>query len=109
MKELELYSAGTASSSFNTVPMDLGDFTACAIQVTFSSAGLGGTVKPQGSLDGSTWVDTATATTVTSGASQLINISGAGYRYVRLAWTYSAGAGTATVKALLKECPIKGA
>lgn len=46
---------------------------------------------------------------VVSGVSHVFNVVGANYRYGRVFWDYTSGAGTLTAKALLKENPIKGA
>ncbi len=110
MKELQLASGIDAGSNFESVPMDLGDFTNYAVQVEFSSATLNGTLALEGSLDKTVWTTIPDSTqTVTSGGPHLWSATTAGYRYVKAVWTRSSGTGTATIKALLKETPIKGA
>jgi hypothetical protein len=109
MKEFQLANTD-ASQTFDGVPLDLGDLTNYAIQVTFTDAGLNGQLKLQGSLDEVTWTDIPEADqTVVSGAPHMWSVEKAGYRYVRFTWTYSSGSGNLIAKAFLKEFPVKGA
>ena len=110
MKEYQIASAQSVGSAFQTVPLDLGDMTNYAIQCVFSSNTIGGSLSLEGSLDKSTWTTIPESSqTVTAGAAHMWSVEKAGYRYVRAAWTYSAGSGTVTIKAFLKEFPVKGA
>ncbi len=110
MRELELISAYNAGSTFQSVPLDIGDLINYSIQVAFSSATLNGTLTLEGSLDKSTWVTLPSSSqAIVSGAAHVWSVQNAGYRYVRVVWTYTSGAGTITAKAFLKEFPIKGA
>lgn len=110
MKEYQLASAQSVTSAFNSVQLDLGDMVNFAIQVTFSSATINGTLTLEGSLDKETWTTIPSSTqAVTSGAAHMWSVEKAGYRYVRASWAYTSGTGTLTMKAFLKEMPIKGA
>lgn len=110
MKEYQLAANHSVTAALNTVPLDLGDMTNYAIQVTFSANTIGGTLTLEGSLDQQTWTTIPDSSqTVTGGAAHMWSVEKAGYRYVRAKWAYSAGSGTLAIKAFLKEFPIKGA
>ena len=110
MKEYQMASAQNAGATLQSVPLDLGDFTNYAVQVDFSSATLNGALTLESSLDKLIWtIVSGSSQAVTSGAPHLWSSAIAGYRYVRAVWTYTSGAGTLTIKAILKEMPIKGA
>lgn len=110
MKEYQLASGHNVTSALSSVALDLGDMTNYAIQVTFSSSGISGSLTLEGSLDKSTWTTIPDSSqTVTGGAAHMWSVEKAGYRYVRATWAYSAGTGTLTMKAFLKEFPVKGA
>lgn len=109
MKEYQLANQ-SITTSFNGVPLDLGDMTNYAMQVTFSSNTATGTLSLEGSLDQSTWTTIPDSSqSVTSGAAHMWSVEKAGYRYVRAKWVYTSGSGTMIIKAFLKEFPIKGA
>jgi len=104
MKEIELVSAGTATSDLTSVGYSIGDLRDYGLQVVFSSATLEGVLSIQGSLDDTTYIPvTESFQTVVAGAAHLWNVTGANYRWVRLFWDRSAGTGTLTAKLTLKE------
>lgn len=110
MKEYQVASAQDVTSSFSSVPLDLGDMTNFAVQCAFSDASINGTLILQGSLDKITWTTIPNSSQVVgAGAHHMWSVEKAGYRYVRAGWTYTSGTGTVTIKAFLKEMPIKGA
>jgi hypothetical protein len=104
MKESQLLSAANAAVTQTSVPVDIGDQTSYAIQTAFSSGTSAGTLVLQGSVDNTTFGDIdGTSKVVAAGAAVIYSVANAGYRYVRAYWVPSAGAGTMTVKALVKE------
>jgi len=110
MKEIELVSAANAAANITSVQLDLGDLETYSMHADFSSATLGGTVALEASNDNADYVGIVGASQViASGASHLFNVVNAAYRYVRLTWVQTGGTGTLTVKAVIKENPIKGA
>jgi hypothetical protein len=112
MKEYQLASGKDASVTGTSVQLDTGDMKELAIQISFSSASLNGTLQLQASCDNATYFDisdSGASYTVSSGAGHMFNVSGAGYRYIRAKWTPSSGTGTWTALATLKEVTIKGA
>lgn len=114
MKQVSLYS-GTGASSFVSVPFDLGDLDVYACQVIFSGGGanLAGTLTLEASADESPATNFVTVTgssqSVTSSTNHTWNVQGAGYRYVRVRWSYTSGTGNASVSITAKENVVKGA
>lgn len=103
-----LINAQDASIAITTAAVDLGDMIHYSFAASFSSATLAGTLKLQVSNDKTNYVDLSGATdTVASGAYSLINVSAAGYRYVRALWTNSGGSGTMTITFFGKEVNFK--
>jgi diaminopimelate epimerase len=110
MKLFDLISAANAASTVTSAPLDLGDQKNLSIHVKFSSATLVGTLKLQASNDNTDWVDiTGSSQSVAAGESHIWNIVDATYRNLRVVWTNSAGTGTLTAAAVIKEHVIKGA
>lgn len=110
MKQYTLISAQNAAANQNSIPLSLGDLKGFAIQVTFSSATLGGTLKLQArNSETAEWIDVEDSDqTVVAGAGHLWNVEKAQYYAVRVVWTASAGAGTLTAFAVAKETRIIG-
>lgn len=107
MKEAQLISSHDASSSFTSVAYSLGDLREYSIEVSFSSATLNGSLALEASNTKTNWVQiTESVQTVTSGASHLWTVMGAGYAHVRVAWTRTSGTGTASANLILKEFPV---
>ena len=111
MKSIQLISAQDAGSNITSIPVDLGDLRDFSIHIDFSGATLGGSLTLQASNDQTDFVTVSGSTQViASAASHVYNVQGAAYRYVRLTWTQTGGAGTMTATAVLKEAlPSKGA
>lgn len=110
MISIALISAANAAVNQTSVPLRLNDLTTYSIQVDFSSGTLGGTLALEVSNNGSTWSAlTGSSQVVASGVSHLWTVQGAGYDYVRVTWTASAGTGTLSSVAFLKELVVKGA
>ena len=108
MKEILLIDAVDASVAYSSVEMDLGDLEAYSVQVSFSDASLAGTLKLQSSNDATTWIDVdGSDQSVTVGTAHMWNVNDASYRFVRVDWVRSAGTGTLTAKAAIKERVIK--
>ncbi len=100
----KLINAQDASVNITSAGVDLGNITHYSFEGVFSSATLNGNFKLQVSNDDVNYIDLAGASdTITSGGSSLINISDAGYRYVRCVWTATSGTGTLTVQFIGKE------
>ena len=107
MKEFQLVSAADASVNVTSIGVDKGDALGYAVQVSFSSATLNGTLTLEASIDNSVFATiSGTSQTVTSGAQHVYNVTDAMYRYFRLKWVASSGTGTITAKASIPE-PIK--
>lgn len=88
----------SAASDFTSAPVDLGDLTHFSIHAVFSGSNVAGTFKLQVSNDATNYVDLSGASTsVSSSSDTLLNVSTAGYRYVRYDWDYTSGTGNITV------------
>lgn len=108
MKEYALISDGAAGADFTSVEMGLGDLDRFSIQVDFTGGALAGTLWLQASNDNADWVNvTDSDQAITSGASHMWNVQGAAYKFVRVFWDYTSGAGTLSAKAVLKENVFK--
>lgn len=104
MIEAFLMQDGNAAVTQTTVQQDLGDQYLYSIQAVLSSATLAGTLSLEGSLDNVSYgtID-GSSKTVTAGGTHIYNVSNGVYRYARMVWTPSAGTGTITVKAIVKQ------
>lgn len=110
MKTVELVSAADASSNITSIGVGLGDLQVFSIHADFSGATLAGTLELEASNDNADWVAISGANqVVASAASHIFNVVNAAYSWVRLTWTQTGGTGTLTVRAVIKETPIKGA
>ncbi len=114
MKEILLANAVTATTTVNSGTLILDDLMNYSIHVNFSGSDLAGTLKLQAitttaEFANSDWVDiTGSSQAVTAAASNIWNVIGASYKYVRAVWTYTSGTGTITVTAAIKESIVKG-
>jgi hypothetical protein len=89
-----------SSSNLTTAPQEVGDNINCSVQSTFSGTDVAGSLLIEGSNleDPDSFVAISGATdTVASSDPSLVNITNAGYRYIRLAWTYTSGTGNITI------------
>jgi hypothetical protein len=110
MIEIELISAQDAASNITSVGLDLGDLQVYSVHANFTGSTLAGTLALEASNDNSDYATISGASQViASAASHVFNVVNAAYRYVRLTWTQTGGTGNLTVKAAIKENPIKGA
>ena len=88
--------AGDMSSSFNGTSFNVGGFHDVAVSSVVTNAStLNGTLKLQGSVDGSNWADVpSTSATLNSNGTTIFNVANNSYQFVRLVWTRNAGSGT---------------
>jgi len=88
----------SAATDFTSGRVEIGDITHFSIQAVFSGSDVAGTFKLQVSNDGTNFVDLSGASSAISASSDtLLNVSSAGYRYVRYDWDYDSGTGNITV------------
>ena len=113
MKTAELLAAQSGASSFTTVAYDLGDLDTFAIYVLFPGGGtLAGTLTVEASPDqtDANFVEVSgSSQAVTASTQHTWSLLGQGYRYVRVRWAYSSGAGNVQIKIQVKENVVKGA
>lgn len=108
MKEVEVFSAASASTSIDSVGFFLGDLNTYSVHITFSSSTLNGTLYLQASNDNSDWPNISESQqSIVSGTSHLYSVQNAAYKYVRVSWTRTSGTGTITAKLVAKELQIK--
>jgi hypothetical protein len=96
-----LHPLGAETTSGNGTQVDNGASTANGLAAYLHVTAIAGTpslvVKVQHSSDGSTWVDLATFSTVTTAnVAQRVTVSGTVNRYLRALWTISGGTPSAT-------------
>lgn len=104
MKNYILIDAANAAVTVTSVALGLGDLDKFSIHADFSGATLGGTLTLECSNDEVDWIMVVNSDQlVASAASHMWNVSGASYLYVRVKWVPTAGTGTLTCKALIKE------
>lgn len=113
MKNITMYPSGsqTAAADATSVSYDLGDLANFAIHVDFTggAGNLAGSLILQCSNDDSDYMTVADSTqAITSSASHTWNVNGAGYRYVRVKWTFTSGTGNITARLIAKETVVKG-
>lgn len=108
MLTAQLLSAADASSTVRSASYQKGDLSTFSVQFVFSSATLAGAVTLECSNDAgpaiSNWITVAgSSISITAGESAMINVSNAGYRWVRAVWTPSAGTGTVTADLVIVQ------
>lgn len=101
MKENILENGKDASSSFVTVPVDKGDLDKLSIHVIWSGAGtLAGTLTLESSnenVDASFVTISGSSQAVAASSNHMWSLYGQSYKYVRVRWAYTSGAGTAKI------------
>lgn len=114
MKNLTLYT-GTTSTAVATLAssaFDLGDLTCYSIEVVFSGGAtdLVGTLTLEASNDNTTFTTvTGSSQAITASAAHMWNVVGAGYRWVRVRWTFTSGTGNMQAYLSVKENRVVGA
>jgi hypothetical protein len=113
MIQAELFAVASGAASFVTPPISLGDLNNYAAFVLFPGGGtLAGTLTLEASYDTTdanfvTVSDSSQA--VTASAQHAWSCVAQGYRYVRVRWVYTSGAGNMQVIIQIKENVVKGA
>jgi len=92
--------AGDMSGSFNGTSFNVGGFHDVAVSsVVTDASSLNGTLKLQGSVDGTNWADISGLTgSITANGTTIYKVNANPYQFVRLVWTSSAGSGTLNSK-----------
>lgn len=106
-----IYPATSAASNVTSVPFDLGDLQTYSVAVDFSGSNVAGTLTLESlnDKDNGDWVTvTSSSQAVTSSASHVWNVTGAGYRWVRVKWVASSGTGNISAQLIAKETVLKG-
>ncbi len=108
MKIVTIMNAVDAAQDVRSVIYDLGDLETYAIAINFSGSDLTGTLTLECSNDGSDFVTVAgSSQSITLAASHLWNVTGTGYRFIRVFWDYDTGTGTITALLVVKERVVK--
>lgn len=79
------------SASFNSSVVDLEFLNTVSFQVVTTSGAVSWTVVVQGSNDNTTFIDTASPTTITASSSIMFSIANVTSRYYRVAFTRTSG------------------
>lgn len=95
MNAVELIPSQDATSNATSAYFDLGGKIDFAIQVFFTGTDLAGVLTLEASIDPANgWVKVLDSDqAVTSSAGHIWNVTGAGYRYIRVKWVYTTGTG----------------
>lgn len=117
MNNAKILNAADATATQHSLVIDASQVFSASFQITSSSGSNAGSLQVESSNDPANglatdsagnlipvnWSSLGSAATVTSGATKQIDVpqsSYAGYRWLRVTWTPSAGAGTVTVNAV---------
>lgn len=100
--------AVSGTTTYNSSSIDMRCMDTAALEIQWATGGTAvGTFSVDASINGVTWYPTGQAVTAPTGVggpvdNTLVNLMGVGFRYLRLSYTNSAGAGTLTVTAVAK-------
>lgn len=106
MYKAVILSSQTVNSATNSTSTKLKYIETFAVQVDISSSSSpsGASVKLQASNDDSNWIDiSGTSNNITADGNILINVTDAGYKYVRAAFAISSGSFVAVATITGKE------
>ncbi len=111
MKDIALIASVTAAVDLDSAAFDLGDLTVFSIAVQFTGTDIIGTLTLESrNLSTDAWVTVASSSqSITASADHIWNVSGAGYRYVRVHWDYTSGTGLISSTLIAKEIRVVGA
>ena len=110
MKTVTLIATATGAVDTTSAAFDLGNIQTFSVQVDFSGTDLVGTLTLQCS-NASTgpWTTvTSSSQAVTASADHTWNVTGAGYRYVRVFWDYTSGTGNIGAVLVTKDTIVTG-
>jgi hypothetical protein len=107
MQISQLFSAADATATQVSAPFQKGDLPTFSVQFTFSGASAG-SVSLQCSNDNvnvpTNWITVSgSSVAIAAGESAMINVTNAGYRWVRASWVPSAGVGTVTADLVILQ------
>ena len=109
MKTITLIPTKSAAASLVTAAVDLGDISVFSVHVTFTGANVAGSLTLEASDVDADYVTVPDSTqSVTSSADHVWSVTGAGYRYVRVNWTYASGTGDIAAYFVGKELRLVG-
>lgn len=110
MLNYTLVSAASAATFTTSEWVDLGDLKAFGMEILVSGSNVVGTFTLQCSVSKDTFATVANSSqAITASADVVYDVTVSGYRYVRLAFTYTSGTGNITAKVVVKENLVKGA
>lgn len=113
MISAELFAVQAGTASFTTPPFDLGDLRTFGVFVLFPGGGtLAGTLTLEASpdtTDANFVTVSSTSQAVLASTQHTWSCVEQGYRYVRVRWAFTSGAGNMQILAQLKEFYVKGA
>lgn len=96
MKSAELIPTQTAAAGITSVYYDLGDLDTYSVQVSFTGVNVVGTLTLESaSTDPTVGFVTVlnSSQAIAASGGHMYNVLGAGYRFIRLKWVYTSGAG----------------
>jgi hypothetical protein len=97
--EFQLMTAGDMSGSLASASQQLTQMAMCAIQASWSGSSPVGSLKLQISNDNTIWSDyTGSDVAVNGNGNFMWNILSTAFPYVRVAYTFTSGTGSLTIK-----------
>lgn len=111
MKIVTLIESTSGAASVNSAAYDLGDITTFSIEVDLTGANVVGTLTLESrDSDTAAWKTVANSSqAITASGDHIWSVTGAGYRYVRVAWVYTSGTGNISSTLVAKENRVVGA
>lgn len=104
-----LMNAVSAAGSPTSGIYDLQDLTTFCVGLTFSGSDVVGTARLEASEDGTNFFTvTGSSQAISASGGHVWDVTQAGYRFIRAAFTYTSGTGNMTVRITVKQPIIKG-
>jgi len=91
----QISNAVSLGSSFNSSTVDISEVIGYAVQLTYTGTPTG-SLTINASNDGTNFFTVATVTLTGSAGTNVQNFTQAHYKYVRISYTFTSGAGTLT-------------
>ncbi len=110
MRTYSMIAVTTAAVDITSAAVDLGDLQTFAVQVDFTGADVVGTLTLQCSNHAvGPWTTVASSSqAVTASGDHTWNVTGAGYRFVRIFWDYTSGTGNISASLVAKDTRVTG-
>lgn len=111
MKIISLITSQSAAADMFSAAYDLGDLVTFSIEVDFTGSDVAGTLTLEcRDSDSAAWKTVAgSSQSITTSIDHVWNVTGAGYRWIRVNWDYTSGTGNISSTLVAKELRVVGA